>query len=281
MKLPAMPAKPFLNPLPLVTSRCDFAAVHGRSNESLCPHHHAVTLVVDGLGQVRTRDGWQQVGPGSLVLVRAGDRSCIALAEGSNRLVYDWMVFHASPGLADWLTYSDAGGLSRVIDGLDAGTAARFAAVLEDLRHWFASAVPERDRLLANTLERLLLLLRLVDPCAVTGSTDPRVLRLKLHMQQYLAAEVTSDDLASLVGLSPSRMIHLFTGEIGISPLRYLERLRLERAAQLLAAPGARIADVAQEVGFADPFHFTRRFTALFRAPPSRWRQQRYGVTAG
>lgn len=52
------------------------------------------------------------------------------------------------------------------------------------------------------------------------------------------------------------------------SPDQYLLRLKMNFAAELLQQPGARIKQVAEQVGFGDPFHFSRASKAA-----SAWRR--------
>jgi AraC-like DNA-binding protein len=78
--------------------------------------------------------------------------------------------------------------------------------------------------------------------------------------------------LAALSGVSASRLMHLFTEEVGV-PLRpYLRWLKLERAALLLAA-GASTADAAQGAGFADAAHMARSFRAMLGTTPAAIRR--------
>jgi AraC family transcriptional regulator, arabinose operon regulatory protein len=90
---------------------------------------------------------------------------------------------------------------------------------------------------------------------------------------EYLAAHVARpfrlDELARHCGLSASRLAHLFRVELGTSPQRFGEKLRLENARQLLAQTNLTVAEVAGEVGFADPLYFSRRFRRAFGRAPS------------
>lgn len=90
---------------------------------------------------------------------------------------------------------------------------------------------------------------------------------------EYLAAQVARpfrrEELARHCGLSASRLAHLFRAELGTSPQRFGERLRLDCARQLLAQTNLTVTEVAGEVGFADPLYFSRRFRREFGAAPS------------
>ena len=85
-------------------------------------------------------------------------------------------------------------------------------------------------------------------------------------------------DLAALVDLSPSRFSHLFRQATGVSPVRYLQALRMERAGQLLARTSLPVTEVMRLVGCPDPSHFARNFRKHFGEGPSEYRLNRTGV---
>ena len=98
---------------------------------------------------------------------------------------------------------------------------------------------------------------------------DYRVKRILKTLPQRLAdAEAVSlRALAKSVGLSPSRLMHLFTASVGV-PLRpYILWLRLQYAAGELAR-GRSVAAAGHEAGFSDAAHFTRTFRRMLGATP-------------
>jgi len=46
-------------------------------------------------------------------------------------------------------------------------------------------------------------------------------------------------------------------------------RLRMNRAAEKLRSPGVLVSEVADDLGFSDPFHFSRTFKRVFGVSPS------------
>jgi AraC-like DNA-binding protein len=52
--------------------------------------------------------------------------------------------------------------------------------------------------------------------------------------------------------------------------MRYVREARLDHARRLLLEAGNRVSDVALEVGFESPAHFTREFKRRFGVAPSR-----------
>ncbi|MDC7227647.1 MAG: AraC family transcriptional regulator [Spirochaetales bacterium] len=65
------------------------------------------------------------------------------------------------------------------------------------------------------------------------------------------------------------------------SPYRYLIRLKLNRAAELLHDPAVLVKETSIAVGFHDPFHFSRLFTRAFGLSPTRYRALYAADTGG
>ena len=97
----------------------------------------------------------------------------------------------------------------------------------------------------------------------------PRVRRLLRMLHSSGVDDATSlEALARSVGLSPSRLMHVFTESIGI-PLRpYLSWLRVQRAAMAIVN-GSLLGEAAYTAGFADASHMTRTFKRMLGVPPS------------
>lgn len=82
-------------------------------------------------------------------------------------------------------------------------------------------------------------------------------------------------ELAASASVSSGHFSRHFQEHYGIGPATALERLRLTHAAGLLVQSDRSLADIARECGFADPYHFSRRFSALYQLPPGRFRRER------
>ncbi len=118
-----------------------------------------------------------------------------------------------------------------------------------------------------NAMERILLLAR------PARRLHPLVAAALAHLEADLGAAHDLRQLSRAAGGSRSRLAELFTAEVGAPPMAWLERRRIESASALLLATARSITDIADEVGFANPFHFSTRFRALTGMSPSRWRR--------
>ena len=89
----------------------------------------------------------------------------------------------------------------------------------------------------------------------------------------------TVGELAELCNLSPDQLRRNFHRHTGMLPKRYVEELKLRQAAELLVSNDLPVTEVAARFGYADPYHFSRRFKRLTGLAPERYRRAYPGGT--
>ncbi len=108
-----------------------------------------------------------------------------------------------------------------------------------------------------------------VEPVARRRVIDPRVKRaVSLLKDAGLEDDVSLEHIAAELGLSSSRLMHLFTASMGLPFRSYLRWVRLQRAASALAL-GRTVTEAAAEAGFSDSAHLSRAFRGAFGMRPS------------
>lgn len=80
------------------------------------------------------------------------------------------------------------------------------------------------------------------------------------------------DDLARILGIGPVATRRLFHRCVGMSPNRFIQRCRIDRACRLLRVSSASIGEIARAVGCADGPVFHRLFRRWTGTTPERWR---------
>jgi AraC-like DNA-binding protein len=88
----------------------------------------------------------------------------------------------------------------------------------------------------------------------------------------------TIDELASGVAMSRSAFADRFTALVGQPPMHYLAQWRMQLAAGRLAAGNAKVAAIAEEVGYESEPAFSRAFKRLMGVSPAAWRRAREGA---
>ncbi len=80
-------------------------------------------------------------------------------------------------------------------------------------------------------------------------------------------------ELAAAHGLAPTTFRRVFTQHMGESPGAYRIRRRIERAQSLLAETERPISDIADQLGYADVFAFSKQFKQRTGIPPAAFRK--------
>jgi transcriptional regulator GlxA family with amidase domain len=107
----------------------------------------------------------------------------------------------------------------------------------------------------------------LLDTAPASGCFAGLLDYIRTHLQQRLSV----DELAARAAMSPRHFARRFVAETGVTPARFVERLRAEAARAALES-GARSARlVARQCGFGDPERLRRCLIRVYGAPPSAW----------
>jgi AraC-like DNA-binding protein len=92
---------------------------------------------------------------------------------------------------------------------------------------------------------------------------DPRIQKIIDLLKQVPLKKISASELAEAVGLSESRLTHLFTEHVGIPIRHYLMWLRLFDAFNLIFR-GCSFTEAAHHAGFADHAHLSRTFRTMY-----------------
>lgn len=233
-----------------------------------------------------------RAGAGDLVVLPPGVAHGYGVEPGARHWRFWWVHCQARPSWRAWLRPYDAGAGMYVVtptpDGVHGRVEAAFRRMLADAR-WTGTEAPpltepgdESVAVAHGTAARELALCSLEEVVLLTAGAaraqpsrpgaDARVRRAEALIAADPAAPHTVRSLAEHVALSPSRFAHLFTRQLGQSPMRALREARLRHAARLLESTDLSVERVAAASGFASPFHFNRVFHARYGRPPGAYR---------
>lgn len=110
------------------------------------------------------------------------------------------------------------------------------------------------------------------DPAALPEPVVALMAAVRERWADGTARPLSLAAAARAAGVSPSTLSRLFRRRFGVGPVAALERLRLARAEPLLWLSNLSLRSVAVQCGFADAYHFSRRFTAVYGVAPSTFR---------
>ncbi len=132
----------------------------------------------------------------------------------------------------------------------------------------------------------LALAARLIHKYRDTGASSPpsvgvhkldhaRLRRVLDYISAHIADEITVTDLAGIAGLSIFHFARLFTLAVGVSPRRYICRMRLEQAMAEIAGGRSSLAKIAFDARFSSQASFTRAFRRAAGMSPGAYRRRR------
>ncbi|WP_426343295.1 GlxA family transcriptional regulator [Pseudoduganella sp. R-32] len=101
---------------------------------------------------------------------------------------------------------------------------------------------------------------------------DVRIQAAQRYIEQHSCAGITPDDVARHIAMSQRNLARRFGAALGVTPVQYILRCRIEQAKRLLAKPSAGLRRVAIETGFSDEAVFRRAFKQVTGQAPSAWR---------
>lgn len=108
----------------------------------------------------------------------------------------------------------------------------------------------------------------------IKSARPERFKGLAAWARENIRSEVNVDYLARRAGLTRSHFSRAFKEETGLTPIRFLQEMRLARARALLLNSGRTVKEIAAQCGFFDTAHFSRQFAVLNGLSPSAYRSQ-------
>lgn len=108
-----------------------------------------------------------------------------------------------------------------------------------------------------------------------TSEYYARINRVMDYIDHHLEHTLELKDIAAIANFSPFHFHRIFTFLIGETPIDYIQRLRVEKAAmKLLQEPLLPITEVAYSCGFGSISLLSRTFKRYFGIPTTQFRQK-------
>jgi AraC family transcriptional regulator, arabinose operon regulatory protein len=194
---------------------------------------------------------------GDVVLLEPHSLHDYGIAPSSQYLKLHWVHFHPRSTWTQWLNLPEVAPGIRYLQ-VEPAARKKIEECFKKANHLARGNERQRDEFAMNALEEILLLLDAINP-RVQPQLDARIAKARNYLQQNFREPIKLPELAESCHLSVSRFAHLFREQLGVSPMMFLELERLEQAKKLLSFTSKSVQVIAEEVGFTDPFYFTRR----------------------
>lgn len=103
------------------------------------------------------------------------------------------------------------------------------------------------------------------------GSKIETIIRF---MHESIQKQITLSEIARLVQLSPAYLTRSFKEATGYAVIEYFNKIKIDRAKELLIESDGKVRDVAQSIGFGDEFYFSRLFKKITGVSPKEYRRK-------
>ncbi len=162
-----------------------------------------------------------------------------------------------------------------------------FRGTREDVLHTLRGLLREIEEKAAgydivcrDLLEVLLVrLMRRTDlsltPAPLRGRASKECATVRRYIDEHFKENITLDLLARLTHLNKYYMVHVFSGEYGISPINYLISRRIGESKMLLADTDHSLSQISHMLGFSSPSYFSQSFRRLEGSSPLEYRKRR------
>jgi AraC-like DNA-binding protein len=96
----------------------------------------------------------------------------------------------------------------------------------------------------------------------------------KDYMKLHYAEQIGVADISELFGLHRSYFSSTFGKKVGVSPMQYLQDIRMQKAIELMQGSSLSATQIAYSVGYSDIYTFSRAFRKILGTSPKQYIQQ-------
>lgn len=107
----------------------------------------------------------------------------------------------------------------------------------------------------------------------VSNEAQRLVRKAMAYMHEHYPDSISRQDIARHVGMDEDYLTTCFRNELGVTPIAYLNRYRVNQAKRLLIETDKNITEIALEVGFSDSGYFSRVFRREVGRSPEAFRR--------
>jgi AraC-like DNA-binding protein len=102
--------------------------------------------------------------------------------------------------------------------------------------------------------------------------TSERIGTVINYINTHLSEHITVESLAGQLHFHPNYFSRFFKSYLGVSPMQYLHRVRMQKAKELLKQTDLPVTVIAEQTGFKDLFYFSNTFKNYSGYSPSEYR---------
>lgn len=154
---------------------------------------------------------------------------------------------------------------------------------LENLKSTFVSLVLEADKTTLSSIIKEKALLAEIIFCYIQSSNIDFIKSSKFpwisdiissikYIETNISENVTIERLANEFNFNPVYFTKVFKKFVGISPIQYINKMKLEKAKELLKETRLKVNQISELTGFYDVYYFSKVFKSYYGLSPKDYR---------
>ncbi len=96
------------------------------------------------------------------------------------------------------------------------------------------------------------------------------------YINEHYNEDISLNELAELVFLSPNYLSNIFAKDMGITINRYIRQIRMNQAYRYLTQTNMKISEISRQVGYPNTSYFCKLFQEQFDTSPEKYRQTKH-----
>lgn len=247
-----------------------YPSATGHQMDRAAPRDHLLIYCLAGSGEAQGGGDWRSVTAGEVLLFREGHPHRYRANPED-----PWTIYWVHLGGHQVDAYFDA-----ILDQQETFVApvGRHPRLTEDLEALLTTVTRFRAHHLihaANLLKSLLSYMALMRRQHQDRNEALDVARVQSWLRVRLHERVALDSLVAATSeLSRYHFIRAYKRQTGQTPMQTFQHLKISRACYLLDITDLSIADIAQQLGFDDPYYFSRMFKKVMGMAPRDYRRE-------
>lgn len=105
-------------------------------------------------------------------------------------------------------------------------------------------------------------------PASHTSEPSGWIRECMEFMELHATEGISVQQVAAFAGVHRSYFSYAFTNQVGVSPQKYIQNIRMEKARRLLVETEASVTEIALSLGYPNLYTFTRAFKSFYKMPP-------------
>ncbi len=246
-----------------------------RKNDRAGLPFYFIRLQHEGQCKAYVKDHYETIRPGDLLLFKQGD-PCELIVESNvyedqrgKCLSSDYYISCRGSWLNDWWKMNDR--LPKTSIPLDEGMLSIWKQLIAEMR-----MIKDSNEIAVHLMKAICLFIdRILIQLKMNSTQSGKSIaayQIKYYIEQNAATKFKLEDVARYVGLSVSRIVHLFKQTYNQTITEYANQIRLSIACERIRYTSMSLESIAESVGFQSYTYFYRAFHARYGIPPKQYR---------